>query len=75
MNAYDENWTPTLLGYCVNRSSSDRVSIRIAEMYLIAAEAGSYLPAELEKAKGYLLDLKQAAHARGMQPRRQPSER
>lgn len=58
MNAYDENWTPTLLGYCVNRSSSDRVSIRIAEMYLIAAEAGSYLPAELEKAKGYLLDLK-----------------
>ena len=51
-------WTPTLLGYCVNRSSSDRVSIRIAEMYLIAAEAGSYLPAELEKAKGYLLDLK-----------------
>lgn len=27
-------------------------------MYLIAAEAGSYLPAELEKAKGYLLDLK-----------------
>lgn len=58
VNAYDENWTPTLLGYCVNRSSSDRVSIRIAEMYLIAAEAGSYLPAELEKAKGYLLDLK-----------------
>ena len=42
----------------MNRSSSDRVSIRIAEMYLIAAEAGSYLPAELEKAKGYLLDLK-----------------
>ena len=34
VNAYDENWTPTLLGYCVNRSSSDRVSIRIAEMYL-----------------------------------------
>ena len=58
VNAYNENWTPTLLGYCVNRSSSDRVSIRIAEMYLIAAEAGSYLPAELEKAKGYLLDLK-----------------
>ena len=66
VNAYDENWTPTLLGYCVNRSSSDRVSIRIAEMYLIAAEAGSYLPAELEKAKGYLLDLKaKRAETRG----------
>ncbi len=58
VNSYDENWTPTLLGYCVNRSSSDRVSIRIAEMYLIAAEAGSYLPAELENAKTYLLTLK-----------------
>ena len=44
-------------GYVPNRSSSDRVSIRIAEMYLIAAEAGSYLPAELENAKDHLLTL------------------
>ena len=43
--------------YGVNRSSSDRISIRAAELYLIAAEAGSYLPAELDKARGYLLDL------------------
>lgn len=43
--------------YYINRTSSDRTSIRISEMYLIAAEAGSYLPAELEKARGYLLDL------------------
>lgn len=59
VNTYDANWTPTLLGYCVNRSSSDRVSIRIAEMYLIAAEAGSYLPAELDNAKTHLLALQE----------------
>lgn len=76
VNAYDENWTPTLLGYCVNRSSSDRVSIRIAEMYLIAAEAGSYLPAELEKAKGYLLDLKaKRLKPEAMETQRTRSER
>lgn len=59
VNSYDADWTPTLLGYCVNRSSSDRVSIRIAEMYLIAAEAGSYLPAELANAKTHLLALQE----------------
>lgn len=42
------------------RVSSDRTSLRIAEMYLIAAEAGSYLPSELNKAKGYLLDLQKS---------------
>lgn len=48
----------TPLGYYIpDRSSSDRVSIRIAEMYLIAAEAGSYLPAELDNARTYLLTL------------------
>lgn len=44
-------------GYGVDRSSSDRISIRAAELYLIAAEAGSYLPAELAAARRYLLDL------------------
>ena len=44
-------------GFGVDRSSSDRSSIRVAEIYLIAAEAGSYLPAELEQARQYLLDL------------------
>ena len=57
VNVYDETWTPTLVGYGVNRATGDRVSIRIAEMYLIAAEAGSYLPSELNNAKKYLLDL------------------
>ena len=57
VNSYDENWVPTLMGYRPDRSSSDRVSIRIAEMYLIAAEAGSYLPSELSNAKTYLLTL------------------
>lgn len=33
------------------------MSIRIAEMYLIAAEAGSYLPAELDNARTHLLTL------------------
>lgn len=48
----------TPLGYYIpDRSSSDRVSIRIAEMYLIAAEAGSYLPAELDNARTHLLTL------------------
>lgn len=55
---YDEYWNPTLIGYRPSsRSSSDRVSIRIAEMYLIAAEAGSYLAGELDNAKAHLLDL------------------
>ncbi len=55
---YDENWNPTLIGYRPSsRSASDRTSLRIAEMYLIAAEAGSYLTGELDNAKGYLLDL------------------
>lgn len=50
----------TPLGYYIpDRSSSDRVSIRIAEMYLIAAEAGSYLPAELANAKTHLLALQE----------------
>ncbi len=57
INSYDESWTPTLLRYGVDRSSSDRSSIRVAEMYLIAAEAGSYLPEELDAARQYLLDL------------------
>lgn len=57
INTYDEFWTPSLLGYGVDRSSSDKISIRAAEMYLIAAEAGSYLPAELNAARQYLLDL------------------
>lgn len=60
VNTYDENWNPILLGYRPDRKSTDRVSIRIAEMYLIAAEAGSYLPAELNNAKEYLLTLKAA---------------
>ena len=48
----------TPLGYYIaDRSSSDRVSIRAAEMYLIAAEAGAYLPGELEHAKTHLLTL------------------
>lgn len=57
INTYDDSWNPILLGYGVNRSSSDRSSIRAAELYLIAAEAGSYLPAELAAARRYLLDL------------------
>lgn len=52
------DYNTSTVGYVPDRSSSDRVSIRIAEMYLIAAEAGSYLPAELENAKMYLLTLK-----------------
>lgn len=50
INTYDDSWNPILLGYGVNRSSSDRSSIRAAELYLIAAEAGSYLPEQLEAA-------------------------
>ena len=46
--------------YIAARVSSDRSSLRIAEMYLIAAEAGSYLTGELDNAKGYLLDLQKA---------------
>ena len=46
-----------LSGYGVDRTSSDRISIRVAEMYLIAAEAGSYLPSELEQARNLLLEL------------------
>ena len=46
-----------LSGYGVDRSSSDRISIRVAEMYLIAAEAGSYLPSELGQARNLLLEL------------------
>ena len=57
INTYDDSRNPILLGYGVNRSSSDRSSIRAAELYLIAAEAGSYLPAELAAARRYLLDL------------------
>lgn len=57
IKVYDANWTPTLVGYGVDRATGDRVSIRIAEMYLIAAEAGSYLPSELDNAKKHLLDL------------------
>ena len=44
-------------GYGVDRSSSDRISIRVAEMYLIAAEAGTYLDSGLEHARKFLLDL------------------
>ena len=57
INTYDDSWNPILLGYGVNRSSSDRSSIRAAELYLIAAEAGSYLPEQLEAARKYLADL------------------
>ena len=57
INGYDNLWNPVLLGYGVNRSPSDRTSIRAAELYLIAAEAGSYLPQELGAARQYLLDL------------------
>lgn len=47
------------LGYlAVDRSYDTRNSIRIAELYLIAAEAGAQLPAELSSAKDYLLTLK-----------------
>lgn len=44
-------------GFIAARVSSDRTSLRIAEMYLIAAEAGSYLNGELDNAKNYLLGL------------------
>ena len=44
-------------GFTVGRPYTDRASLRIAEMYLIAAEAGSYLPAELDNARKHLLDL------------------
>lgn len=48
----------TPLGYLVaDRTSNTRNSIRIAEMYLIAAEAGAHLPADLSDAKTYLLTL------------------
>lgn len=48
----------TPLGYLiVDRPYNTRNSIRIAEMYLIAAEAGAHLPAELNKAKDHLLAL------------------
>lgn len=58
INTYDDSRNPILLGYGVrDRYSSDRSSIRAAELYLIAAEAGSYLPAELAAARRYLLDL------------------
>lgn len=57
INTYDDFWVPTLLGYGVDRTSSDKSSIRAAELYLIAAEAGSYLPQELGAARQYLLDL------------------
>ncbi len=43
--------------YIVNRSISDRTSIRIAEMYLIAAEAGAHLDGKLSEAKNHLLSL------------------
>lgn len=60
--------------YIAARVSSDRSSLRIAEMYLIAAEAGSYLTGELDNAKGYLLDLqKHASRPTDMKSRRQPS--
>lgn len=57
INSYDQSGTSSLLGYGVKRSSSDRTSIRASELYLIAAEAGSYLPSELDAARQYLLDL------------------
>lgn len=57
--------------YSVNRSSSDRISIRAAELYLIAVEAGSYLPAELSQARSYLLDLEaRRLKAEAMEARR-----
>lgn len=56
-------------GFVPNRSSSDRVSIHLSEMYLIAAEAGAHLPAELENAKMYLLTL-QAARLKEMTAQR-----
>lgn len=55
----DGDWImgPTDLGLGVARDTKSRVSIRVAEMYLIAAEAGAHLPAELANAKEHLLAL------------------
>lgn len=50
----------TPLGYqIVVRSTSDRTSIRTAEIYLIAAEASAHLPGALADAKTYLLKLQE----------------
>ena len=57
INTDDDSGNPILLRYGVKRYSSDRSSIRAAELYLIAAEAGSYLPEQLEAARKYLADL------------------
>lgn len=55
----DGDWIygPNDLGLGVDRNTSTRVSIRIAEMYLIAAETGAHLPSELSNAKEHLLAL------------------
>lgn len=71
INSNDESFVPTFLEYGVDRSPSDRCSIRVAEMYLIAAEAGSYLPAELDAARQYLLDLQ----ARRLKPEAMEAQR
>lgn len=57
VNSYDDNYNPTLQGYTVDRASGDRTSFRIAEMYLIAAEAGAHLADRLPDAKQHLLAL------------------
>ena len=48
---------PILVGYSVDRSSTDRISIRSAEVWLIAAEAAAHLPGKLQEAKNYLTEV------------------
>lgn len=57
LNDGDWIYGPNDLGLGVDRNTSTRVSIRIAEMYLIAAEAGAHLTAGLSDAKEHLLAL------------------
>lgn len=49
--------TDELLGYRPDRGTSDRSSLRVAEMYLIAAEAAAHLPGKLADAREHLLTL------------------
>lgn len=58
--SFDADFNPVeLIGHVIDRSSSDRSSIRIAEIYLIAAEASAHLPGGLADAKNYLLSLQE----------------
>ncbi len=68
---YDANNKPIISGYVADRSSSDRVSIHLSEMYLIAAESGAHLPGKLAAAKTHLLDLQ----AKRMKPAAMDAQR